>query len=350
MSKKNERRMSGDEVRVTNKAALKAANDGAFGWLIFTGLLFYWMGCLESGFSIEPKRSDAAIKLSIGVTGSLQNPSGSPDSQSLLFTRWRKKYNEGAADLFIYDLKRGVLRELMSDSYANVNLPGSSWNPKTNKIVFSSDREPHDEIFMIDPKGKTGDELRITSQKRRMSYEASFSPDGEWVVFETHPRNVERSGVITKCLVEGKGEAKDYLALTDRRGDCRQPNWSPAGDLILYQKKERKRWDIWVMNADGSNQRKLTSGIGSKTDASFSPDGKWIVYSSDGQGELRFANIYVTRISDGKTLRVTQYEGYDGAPTWLANGKSICFESTAGDPDESKGATLWSIELALDLK
>lgn len=313
-------------------------------------VIVYWALSMGVTLQAETKRSDTAERLFIDLKGSLQNPAGSPDSKALLFTRWRKKYNEGAADLFVYDLEKGTLHDLMSDSHANVNLPGSSWNIKTNQIVFSSDREPHDEIFIIEPNGKTGDERKLTRQKRKMSYEPSFSPDGEWVVFESHPRNVERNGVITKCKVAGKAEQKDYLPLTDRRGDCRQPNWSPAGDLILYQKKEKRRWDIWVMNADGSEQRKLTSGIGSKTDASFSPDGKWIVYSSDGQGELHFANIYVTRISDGETKRITNYEGYDGAPSWSADGKTIYFESTPGDPDESKGATLWGIDLESEIR
>ena len=298
------------------------------------------VGLSKIAAGVRSERSDGAKQIDVKLSGSLQNPASSPDSKSILFTRWRKRYNSEKADLFIYNLQTSSLHKLISNNSANVNLPGSSWNKQINKIIFSSDRDPHDEIFMIDPDGKTGDEIKITDQKKRMSYEPSFSPDGKWVVFESHPLDVEGNGVITKCKVKGK---KKYLSLTDIKGDCRQPNWSPNGKHILYQKNIKDQWDIWMMNSDGTDHRKITKGKGSKTDATFSPDGKWIVYSSDGNGELRFANIYATNLKSGKTLRITEYKGYDGAPSWSADGEIIFFESTKGDPDRSKGTTLWMI-------
>lgn len=292
----------------------------------------------DQGGNDATDRSDGARKLNITLTGSLQNPAWSPDGSRILFTRFRTGYNEEPGDLFIFTPADVSLETLVSDGSGNVNLPGSSW--VKNLIVFSSTREPHDEIYIIDDKGKTGDEVQVTNRSAKVAYEPSFSPDGQWVVFESHILDVEGNGVITKHRIDGTGSYQD---LTNAGDDCRQPNWSPSGDTILYQKFSGGRWNIWIMSTDGSNKKQVTSGEGDKTDASFSPDGAWIVYSSN-QGDLDFANLYIIPGSGGAPVRVTYFDhGYDGAPSWSPDGKTIAFESCADDPDGSGGTGLWII-------
>ncbi|MCK5786294.1 MAG: PD40 domain-containing protein [Candidatus Sabulitectum sp.] len=291
--------------------------------------------------SQNENRNDSAFKVSINVSGSLQNSAWSPDGGSILLTRFENGYNQEPADLFVIDLSDNSVRTLVSNSTANVNLPGSVWNADTNMIVFSSSREPHDEIYKIDEDGVSGEEIRVTNRSDKVAYEPSFSPDGEWIVFESHLVDVEIEGVITKYRVDGSGT---YEALTDAGDDCRQPNWSPAGDLILYQRYTGGQWDIWVMNTDGSGQTKVTTGAGDKTDASFSPDGQWIVYSSDQDG-LDYANLFVLPVAGGNTVRVTNFNGYDGAPSWSPDGNRISFESCQGDPDESQGTSIWIVDV-----
>jgi len=286
------------------------------------------------------RRTDGAVKIETVAGGSIQNPAWSPDGKSILFTRFRNNYNEGPADLFIFDLESCCLKTLVSDGNTNVNLPGSTWNPTIKTIVFSSDREPHDEIYSIGENAINGQETRITNRSADVAYEPSLSPDGQWLVFESHKEDVEENGIITTYRIDGTGS---YESLTGVSDDCRQPNWSPAGDLILYQRFSGGQWDIWVMKPDGSNPRMVTSGSGDKTDASFSPDGKWIVYSSDN-GELDFANLYILPVSGGTPLRVTNNNGYDGAPSWSPDGTKIVFESCPGDPDNSPGTSIWMIE------
>ncbi|MFH2008602.1 MAG: hypothetical protein ABI333_18590 [bacterium] len=95
------------------------------------------------------------------------------------------------------------------------------------------------------------------------------------------------------------------------------------------------------MDPDGAGQTQVTSGVGDKTDASFSPDGRHIVYSSSAG--LAYANIFVISVDGGSPVRVTDYDGYDGAPSWSTPGR-IVFESFPGDPDDSAGTTLWVID------
>lgn len=103
------------------------------------------------------------------------------------FTRFRNGYNKEPGDLLIINLESKSIKTLVSDGSGNVNLPGSSWNSITHKIVFSSSREPHDEIYIIDENGNPGDEIKVTERENRVAYEPSFSPDGSngttlWII------------------------------------------------------------------------------------------------------------------------------------------------------------------------
>jgi len=240
-------------------------------------------------------------------------------------------------------MENGETRMLVFDGSDNINLPGSAWNRNTNQIVFSSSREPHDEIYLIDADGGLGTEIRITDRVQQVAYEPSFSPDGGWIVFEAHEVDVEENGIITKYKIDN---TEPYQTLTDINSDCRQPNWSPDGQHILYQSLNEGQWEVWVMGYDGTNQRQITSNSGDKTDASFSPDGQWVVYSADGSA-MEYANLFIIPVSGSEPKRVTDFNGYDGAPSWSPNGKQVVFESSPGAPKDSQGTTIWIIDIDL---
>lgn len=110
-------------------------------------------------------RNDGASTIEINLRGSLQNPAWSPpDGQSILFIRFRGEYNQEPADIFITELENKFPRLLVSDGSGNMNLPGSVWNARTHQIIFSSSREPHNEIFVINEKGNPGDEIKIADR------------------------------------------------------------------------------------------------------------------------------------------------------------------------------------------
>ena len=294
-----------------------------------------------TGEALRSCEVGASRRLDIPQDGSLQNPAWSPEGTALVLTAFRNGYNEGPADLVVFDVAAGTARILVADGSDNVNLPGSAWNGPTGRIVFSSSREPHDEVYLIAAWGSPGTEERVTHRQNRMAYEPSLSPLGTWVVFEAHPVDVAGQGVVTIYRVDGSAPFKPLTAPGE---DCRQPNWSSAGGLIVYQKRVGGRWEIWVTEPDGANQRQVTSGPGDKTDASFSPDGAWIVFSAEAAGS-EFADLFVVPVAGGEPRRVTRAAGYEGAPSWSPDGKSIVYEASPGDPD-LLGTSIWVVEVA----
>jgi TolB protein len=306
---------------------------------IILGIFLFYTSCKKNDTESYPRHDDAG-KLNISISGSLQNPAFSPNGDAIVFTRFRNGYNQEPADIMIFNLETGIVKTLIMDGSANINLPGSCWNSQNKSIVFSSSRDPHDEIYLIDDNGTPGGEIQITERSDYMAYEPTFSPDGEWIVFESHPLDVEDQGVIMKYKLD---ESLTYQELTNAADDCRQPNWSPSGGDILFQKYENGQWDIWIMKPDGSNKTKITSGDGDKTDACFTNDGEYIIYSCDS--DLEFANIYKISIEGGSPERLTNYDGYDGAPSISSDGSKLVFESYGGDPDDSDGTSIWIVEI-----
>jgi len=296
------------------------------------------LSCNDDEPTISEQRNDKAVTLNIPLSGSLQNPAFSPDNKYIVFTRFVNGYNVEPAEIYKFNLNTEQLTLLVSDGSGNINLPGASWN--NGKIVFASTREPHDEIYMISENGQTGEEVRITNRTNDVAYEPTLSPDGEWIVFESHILDEEADGIITKYKIDG---TSSYIKLTDQGDDCRQPNWSPNGNKILYQKKTNGQWNIWIMNIDGSNKTQLTSNLGNCTDASFTADGQNIVFSSDFQVNL--ANIFKISVDGSNPIKLTNFDGYDGATSISSDETKLVFESINKDPDESTGTKILILEL-----
>lgn len=223
-----------------------------------------------------------------------------------------------------------------------VNLPGTFWNVASGRVTFAVDLKGNDEIWTI---GQDGTGLKPITTHTDGTYfvEPSFSPDGQWIVFERDTVNTEETqqGSVWKARSDGTG-----LTRLTNGADDRQPNWSPTGDRILFQRRDAgsDNWNIYTMSPDGTGVRRITSSAASDTDASWSPDGKWIVYSSD-HGGLPVPNIFIIPAEGSEPVRATRDEIHeDGAPSWSPDGKHIAFESHEGS-EETTPASIYLVDV-----
>jgi dipeptidyl aminopeptidase/acylaminoacyl peptidase len=103
--------------------------------------------------------------------------------------------------------------------------------------------------------------------------------------------------------------------------------WSPSRRKIAFVSDRDGNLEIYVMNADGSGQRRLTRDPGVDGSPTWSPDGRRIAIGSRRHGNF---DIYVWNAERRSQLRLTRNPGLDADPTWSADGRRIAFESARG--------------------
>jgi len=114
------------------------------------------------------------------------------------------------------------------------------------------------------------------------------------------------------------------------------PQISPDGRQVVYARsrydilKDRERSTLWIVSADGGEQRPLTSG-GERNEASarWSPDGGRIAYVSNADGS---SEIHVRWLASGVDGTVTHVEHGPSAPAWSPNGEFIAFAMFVPEP------------------
>jgi tricorn protease len=97
--------------------------------------------------------------------------------------------------------------------------------------------------------------------------------------------------------------------------------------------------DIWTANTDGSDLRRLTVHPGRDAYPRFSPDGKWIAFSSNRYGNL---DVFVMPTEGGQPSRLTFHSAGDQVLSWTPDGKRVLFSSNRG---ERFGAMLYTVDL-----
>lgn len=118
------------------------------------------------------------------------------------------------------------------------------------------------------------------------------------------------------------------------------PQISPDGTKIVYVRRfadimsDKRDSNLWIINADGTENRPLTTGNYSDSSPRWSPDGTRILYVSDRDGE---AQIYVRWMDTGQTAKITSLQFPPMNPAWSPDGKEIAFSSMVSAPGPQIG-------------
>jgi Tol biopolymer transport system component len=206
-------------------------------------------------------------------------------------------------------------------------------NPTCALIVFRTSRgryapDTHgiglEGIFVVD--ARTRRERQI--QPRTGGLFPAWSPTGRRIAFSGLPR---RGGALdTIHLMNPDGSQVVDLG---PQGEC--ATWSPDSSKLIYCSHPGDgNWAVWVMNADGSNSRQLThptpiapAGAHGDYPGAWSPDGTRIVYTSDVNGDRE---LFLINADGSGQHRLTHFRGADGAEAWLPDGR-IVFAHFHGD-------------------
>ena len=202
------------------------------------------------------------------------------------------------------------------------------------------------ELYVSNADGSNEHRLLTTDG---FDYHASFSKDGQWIVFTS-----ERDGLGQSNLYRVKVDGTDLQRLTDHPGVSDAAVFSPTNpNLIAFVSSRRGEKDygtvnVWTLNIATGVLKNVTGAL--KFDPSkphsyfrpsWSPDGKWLALSSDTGSDWRGHNlpvgwertqessIYLIKPDGSGWKRIASNPGFDeGSPSWSPDGKHVVFYET----------------------
>lgn len=200
-------------------------------------------------WTVAPDGSDAHPLTEDGF--SEVGPVWSPDGTRLAYESRR----DGNGDIFVLDLKVGHELRLTSDSANDV---APAWSPDGRTIAFQSDREGLYGIWAVDP---DGGQVRPLFTPDTHATTPSWSPDGSELVVAHHG---DGRGELYRVRLADETATR----LTRNERTDYAPKWSPDGRRIAFIVREGEAWNVFVMEADGSGERRLTGLYPSSPSAS----------------------------------------------------------------------------------
>ena len=253
-----------------------------------------------------------------GFAGSHSQPSFSPDARSIAFVL---ESDEGS-HIWIRDLYVPAPRRLTTGDVTDLR---PRWSPDGSSILFMR----HGSLWTIPVAG--GQPVETV----RDAYNPNFSRDGKRIVFE-------RRYEIWTANADGGQQAR--VTGVPRKELPLAPRWpafSPSGREIVYLDAERTPFaDIWRIPASGGDPVRLTFEPAFASAPVWSPDGKYIVYSSQRGGSR---TLWRVDIDDGSSRPLLSGSGDDDFPDISADGRQLVYSNrrerfaiTLSDPAADK--------------
>jgi RNA polymerase sigma factor (sigma-70 family) len=259
-----------------------------------------------------------AVALTKGQGIWCTDPSWSADGTKIVFLRVSQRKGRGGffAGICVMDADGGNIKQLTKEGNADFR---PSFSPDGKTVIFSTNTGTGTLIRAIDVDGENLRELAEDNRRpMNADRDPAWSPDGKKIAFSRGP-------AVSICLSDPDG---GNVAELTRTGADMHPVWSPDGTKIAFlSMRDGNGPELFVMNADGSNVKKLTPRDGKQhraSDPAWSPDGKRILFSDNGPVDWE---IFVVNADGANHTQLTSLGGQNLRSAWSPDGKKVAFLS-----------------------
>lgn len=295
----------------------------------------------------------------------------SPDGKRLVFQSERDPANP-FYQIYVLDLTTGDTKRISpgigkttcaffrpnSDEiqFASTHLDPRSKQLQEEELAFRAsgkerryawDYDPAMDIFAYSE--KTGTLKRLTTEQG-YDAEAAYSPDGQWIAFSSMRNAYNRTlsaaeqkqleldpsyfGDIYIMRADGTGVRR----LTTANGYDGGPFFTKNGDIVWRHFEENGLVaNVWTMKADGSDKKQITD-FGAMSWAPYEhPSGEYFFFSSNKLGFENFEVFIVDRAGTKEPVRITSTLGFDGLPVPSPDGTQVAFTSARSGGTGSAG-------------
>jgi len=212
-----------------------------------------------------------------------------------------------------------------------------SWDYDRTMDIFAANRDGSGLVQLTDADGYDA--------------EGAYSPDGTKIVFSSlrsaYPTNELSRAEQRKLAVDPAYFGEVYIMNADGSDQTRLTDWpgydggtffSPDGERIIWRHFDEKGLiaDVYTMKLDGSDRRRLTSFASMSWAPYFHPSGEYVLFASNKLGFTNFELYLVDALGEKEPIRITTTEGFDGLPVFSPDGKNLCWTSSRKS-DKSKG-------------
>ncbi|CUS05588.1 putative Mitogen-activated protein kinase kinase kinase [Candidatus Promineifilum breve] len=210
----------------------------------------------------------------------------------------------------------GLGRQLTSGPYDHYQ---AALSPDGRSFLTSANRDGDGDIYLFD--AATGEMLQQLTNDHALDYHPRWLPDGESFIYSADDEGSDNDEIFLMTL-DGR-----RTQLTDDGTYDGFATPSADGQYIAFYSNREGDHEIYVMDIDGGNPRRLTISAGRDASPSFSPDGRWVVFESERGGRYE---IYAMPFEGGETTRLTDSDGDNYFPIISPDGQWLMFQSTRG--------------------
>jgi Tol biopolymer transport system component len=204
---------------------------------------------------------------------------------------------------------------------------------------YSWDYDPEMDIYAYNEKSRT---LKRLTTARGYDAEGSYSPDGQWLVFssmreaynrplnEREKKRLDENPSYFAEIYIMRADGSGQKRLTSAPGYDGGPFFTHDGSHIVWRRFDEQGLiaDVWTMKPDGSEQRQITD-FGSMSWAPYEhPSGEYFIFSSNKLGFENFELFMVDAKGMKEPVRVTYSDGFDGLPVPSPDGTQLAWTSS----------------------